>query len=427
MNKATEKLMYECTIEGFINDFNTSQFSNDVDTINNAIAYILKYGMHNDYTKCDIKELIFNARNEVAKSVARKQLQKDPKDLANMQSGNAEDNEEVRQFLADPLKNMAGKFKDEYYVDMIHYDDPRMDPKEKEQHRIDYFISAKRLAFDFTSENFINEYKEYEKNAKKNQLFVTALSAKLAINDTTISASFNKQKAGFFEKIFNTTSEEYNNFKAAFNNYYDEKHELYGDDEYLKDAAMGYLKHKFPNITEDKLPTEEQIAALGGAGKERANFCLNVVKVYKDTHDLQQQATNIIKETELFERFTNLNNKLKDEKAPLTEKDADEYEKSAAAYLKFKFPNLSEGKVPTEEQIAALGNVTKENASLCLNSLKDYLDINDMDENNIQKNVPLFEVIKDFEKQVDIENKDANSDDIFIIDTAPENSLDKSK
>ena len=65
------------------------------------------------------------------------------------------------------------------------------------------------------------------------------------------------------------------------------------NDEYLKDAAMGYLKHKFPNITEDKLPTEEQIAALGGAGKERANFCLNVVKVYKDTHDLQQQATNI--------------------------------------------------------------------------------------------------------------------------------------
>ena len=150
---------------------------------------------------------------------------------------------------------------------MIHYDDPRMDPKEKEQHRIDYFISAKRLAFDFTSENFINAYREYEKNAKKNQLFVTALSAKLAINDSTISASFNKQKAGFFEKIFNTTSEEYNNFKAAFNNYYDEKHELYGNDEYLKDAAMGYLKHKFPNITEDKLPTEEQIAALGGAGK----------------------------------------------------------------------------------------------------------------------------------------------------------------
>ena len=149
MNKATEKLMYECTIEGFINDFNTSQFKNDVDTINNAIAYILKHGMHNDYVTCDINELIYTARNEVAKSIARKQLENDSKDLANMQQQNKEDSEEVRQFLADPLKYMAGKIKDEFYVDMIHYDDPSMNPAEKKQHRIDYFLNAKRLAFDF--------------------------------------------------------------------------------------------------------------------------------------------------------------------------------------------------------------------------------------------------------------------------------------
>ena len=171
MNKETEKLMYECTIEGFINDFNTAQFGSDIDTINNAIAYILKHGMHNDYTKCDIKELIFTAKNEVAKSVARKQLASNPKDLSNMQANNKEDNEEIRQFLADPLKYMAGKIKDEFYVDMIHYDDPRMDPKEKEQYRSDYFYSAKNHAFDFEDERWIEQYKEYERNVGKTQKF----------------------------------------------------------------------------------------------------------------------------------------------------------------------------------------------------------------------------------------------------------------
>ena len=431
MNKATEKLMYECTIEGFINDFNTSQFSNDVDTINNAIAYILKYGMHNDYTKCDIKELIFNARNEVAKSVARKQLQKDPKDLANMQSGNAEDNEEVRQFLADPLKYMAGKIKDEFYVDMIHYDDPSMDPKEKEQHRIDYFLSAKRLAFDFTSENFINEYREYEKNAKKNQLFVTALSAKLAINDSTISASFNKQKAGFFEKIFNTTSEEYNNFKAAYRNFYNPEHELYGDDEVLKDAAMGYLKHKFPNITEDKLPTEEEIKKLSGAGKERAAFCLNVVNVYKENHELQEQADKLIKEAKLYDEFKNVYDKFMDQDASFEEHDGDELVKSAMAYVKFKFPNLEQNKLPTDEQIASLGDEKiKERVTLCLDSMKDYLDIEDTNSSifieDDNKKVPLYQFLESLEKDVDVENKNINDDSLIFVED-PKIDLDNSK
>lgn len=319
MNKATEKLMYECTIEGFINDFNTSQFSNDVDTINNAIAYILKYGMHNDYTKCDIKELIFNARNEVAKSVARKQLQKDPKDLANMQSGNAEDNEEVRQFLADPLKYMAGKIKDEFYVDMIHYDDPRMDPKEKEQHRIDYFISAKRLAFDFTSENFINAYREYEKNAKKNQLFVTALSAKLAINDSTNEKKRhvkdvleNSQKAcnmdstatcddivrhnkgGIFENLFNTTSKEYKEFVKAYKEFNDENSLKYGNDAELDKAARAYIRHKIPGFQlPNELPKKEDIERFSGTSRGRLEFCLGVLQSIKQRFERNLMATAI--------------------------------------------------------------------------------------------------------------------------------------
>lgn len=34
-----EKLMYECSIEGFINDFNTAHFQSTIDVIDNALAY----------------------------------------------------------------------------------------------------------------------------------------------------------------------------------------------------------------------------------------------------------------------------------------------------------------------------------------------------------------------------------------------------
>lgn len=431
MNKATEKLMYECTIEGFINDFNTSQFKNDVDTINNAIAYILKHGMHNDYVACDINELIYTARNEVAKSIARKQLENDSKDLANMQQQNKEDSEEVRQFLADPLKYMAGKIKDEYYVDMIHYDDPSMNPVEKKQHRIDYFLNAKRLAFDFEDERFKEAYKEYEKNVKKDQTFTNQLTAKYAANDTTIAASIVKQKAGFFEHLFNTTSEEYNNFKAAYRNFYNPEHELYGDDEVLKDAAMGYLKHKFPNITEDKLPTLDEIAKLSGAGKERAAFCLNVVNVYKENHDLQEQADKLIKEAKLYDEFKNVYDKFMDQDASFEEHDGDELVKSAMAYVKFKFPNLEQNKLPTDEQIASLGDEKiKERVTLCLDSMKDYLDIEDtnssifVEDNN--KKVPLYQFLESLEKDVDVENNNLIDDgNIFVED--PKIDLDNSK
>ena len=422
------KLMYECTIEGFINDFNTAQFGNDIDTINNAIAYILKHGMHNDYTKCDIKELIFTAKNEVAKSVARKQLASNPKDLSNMQANNKEDNEEIRQFLADPLKYMAGKIKDEFYVDMIHYDDPRMDPKEKEQYRIDYFLSAKNHAFDFEDERWIEQYKEYERNVGKTQKFTANLSAKLAANDSTISASFTKQKAGFFEKLFNTTSEEYSNFKSAYANYKNPDHELYGNDEYLKDAAMGYLKHKFPNLKKDELPTEEQIAKLGGAGKERALFCLNVVKTYDETHDLQEQADKIVKEAELYTNFKKIYAKFIDQDESFEEKDGDELENSAKAYLKYKFPSLKEGELPTDEQIETLQGDAKEVATLCVQSLKDYLDIDDDSlsiDNGNQAAQYKFE--NKLEKDVDLENKNINDNNIIQDENVSENELDNSK
>ena len=287
-----EKLMYECSIEGFINDFNTAHFKSTIDVIDNALAYILKHNMHLDYTKCDINELIFTAKNEVAKTIAKRQLETNPKNVNDMHSDN--DNEEVKQFLINPVKYIYEKFKDEEYVESIHYDNPLHNPKQKLVYDESCRLSAHQFVQNFEFDNLENKYLEFENSVNKNQIFTSQLCAKLALNDSTISASFGKQKAGFFERIFKTTSDEYDSFKQAYEDFNTKGNPLYGNAGALKFFAMNYLKHKFPNLKDNELPTEKQIASLSGAGKERASFCLSVIETYNENHLVQEQANKII-------------------------------------------------------------------------------------------------------------------------------------
>ena len=111
-----------------------------------------------------------------------------------------------------------------------------------------------------------------------------------------IEESLNKQKPGFFEKIFRTTSNDYKIFKAAFDCYNDKKHPLYGVDENLKDAAHAYLVHKFPNLGKNQLPTLNDINNLSGPGKERARFCLEVYNAIKEKENLQEHVDDMIKD-----------------------------------------------------------------------------------------------------------------------------------
>jgi hypothetical protein len=286
-----EKLFLECSIEGFINDFRSSQFKSTTDIIDNALAYILKYNMHLDYTKCDIKELVFTAKNEVAKAIAKRQLESDPKNLNDMHS--EKDNEEVKQFLLNPIRYIYEKFKDEDYVEHIHYDDPKRNPEERRWYDESCRVTARQYTQLVDYDKLEKNYLEYENSVTRTQLFTTQLCAKLSLKDNTISASFEKQKSGYFEKMFKTTSPEYESFKQAYSDFNNKYNPLYGNAGALKFFAMNYLKHKFPNLKDGELPTEKQIASLSGAGKERASFCLSVVEKYNENHLLQEQANKI--------------------------------------------------------------------------------------------------------------------------------------
>ncbi len=445
MQDNRDKLMYECSIEGFINDFKVAEFGNPIDTINNALAYILKYNMHLDYTKCDIKELIFTAKNEVAKTIAKRQIYNNSKNLFNMQAG--KDNEEVEKFLTNPVKYIGEKFKDADYVDMIHYENPNFNPEEKKRYDEDVWTSARHISQMVEFDNLEAQYKEYEKHIEKNQAFTSLLCAKLAVNDSTISASFNKQKAGFFEKLFNTTSEEYENFKAAYNNYNNENHSLYGDDTALKDAAMGYLRHKFPNLKGDNLPTEEQIKSLGGAGKERASFCLAVVNTYNENHKLQEHANKMLEEIEPYAKFKRAYENYLDEKNPLYGNEkvlAD----TAMEYINFKFPELDKDEIPNEELLDKFNPYVKEKVATCLKIVNTYEDlpeqvlpknpnekielrlniVNIYGDNAIEQSESnhLFNYLNNLEKDVDLDSSIISNDN-NILDDSIEEELNNSK
>ena len=296
MTKQEQNLLFTCNINDFINDYQATHFGN-VNSLYNSIAYMLKHGLDNEYTNCDIKELIFTAKNEIAKEIAGEQLKANPNDLTNMHSDYEEDNEELKQFFNDPIGYLHTKLQDEEFVDTyrLSIEHAGTEPDEESvEYKNKTLANARRLSLMFGDENFKNEYKAYERDMKKNHVFKTLLNAKLSEDNKTIEGSFNKQKPGFFEKVFNTTSEEYNNFKSAYANFNNPDHALYGDDKVLKDAAMGYLSHKFPGLKKGELPTEEQIARLGGAGKERAGCCLKIVQVFNYNHPLQEQADKML-------------------------------------------------------------------------------------------------------------------------------------
>ena len=102
------------------------------------------------------------------------------------------------------------------------------------------------------------------------------------------------------------------------------------------------------------------------------------------------------------------------------------------AYVKFKFPNLEKDKLPTDEQINSLEGDAKEIAKLCVQSVVDYLGIEDtnstilVEDNN--KRIPLYQYVASLEKEVELDNDYIDDGNIFIQEVNEnENNLDNSK
>ena len=322
MTNEEKVALYGCSIQGYLKYFKDNNYQNAKDAIDGSIKYILRRGVDEGLTDCNINELIYVVKNEIAKMVAKEQLKNNPNELTNMHS---KDEKNVQYFLKDPFEYVGkelSKNGNKYEVSTNNI----IDGEEKKLAR-KYNKNVNDLGRMLVIPGIKVVYNVYEGNQAdvKSYNIINQLQSKLPHN--SIEEAFDRQKPSFFEKLFRRTSSEYKNFKTAFNNFNDKNHPLNGSNQYLKDAAMGYIRHKFPNLEDDKLPTAEQIEALGGAGKERAAFCLKVVETLNEHGAIQEQAdkvTEAIKNVEIKDQDNIIDNSFqKDLKNDLDDKIVD--------------------------------------------------------------------------------------------------------
>ena len=279
---------YGCSIQGYLKYMKDNNYNNVMDAINGSIKYLLRNGIDEELTDCSRNELIYVIKNEIAKMVAKQQLDNNANDLTNMHSENEKD---IQQFLNNPLNYIGTTLKEkekDFKIDRTNINNEEDDRLARK-----YNKNIKDLSRLLVIEGVKTVYDVYENHQQEDKAYHTMNQLKVSLPNNSIEESFVKQQPGFFEKFFRTTSKEYNDFKQAFGEYNDKNSIYSGNDEYLKNAAMGYIHHKFPGLKANELPTREQIAALSGASKERASFCLDVINVINQNSALQQQADKI--------------------------------------------------------------------------------------------------------------------------------------
>ena len=223
---------------------------------------VLAGGYDKEYTK----EYSF----KVSTAWADKNIDKTREELKLFkEKGILDDKETVLSYKAVLYKD--GKEKEIKLIDALKNKDPNVKIEivkrsEEEKEKLLYVTKA-------------NYKKHHMDEAKKNMEifkadFVSSYNAK---NPQTKIAKFNQDmildqnKGGFFERTFNTTSNEYKAFVTALKNYTDEKSPDYSNDRKLVAKAKAYIKHK--NVTD-----EHSIERLDKTGRNRVKLCQAIIE-----------------------------------------------------------------------------------------------------------------------------------------------------
>ena len=120
-----------------------------------------------------------------------------------------------------------------------------------------------------------------------------------------VNAAFNRNKAGFFDRMFGRTSRQYKDFEKEFKAYQEGSRGENGTNsraanrESVERTAKAYLQHKIPGWNGEGLPTMEQINALSGKSRNRAMFCFNVLNATKDSRENEQKLNGLIAAVEV--------------------------------------------------------------------------------------------------------------------------------
>ena len=277
MTKEERKEFYNCSIQDFVKRFNSKNYTDLSEALKDSMKYIARYNLDPRSTKCDIHELLFTAKNEIVNLMAKKNIELNDNDIM------------VKSFIAKPVEATS------YYLEKNDtiFDELEDLPQSDMNYASFLRRNASAISNNIKNPPYPSNYRKLEEK-RSNELSIQAsLEAQLLDGDDPIKAEFKRQKPNIFEKILRKTSKEYKAFKNGFKLFRDKTSPLYGDDGTLKSLAMDYLKHKFPNLEEGKLPTEDEINSLSGKGKARASLCLKVINVVNEKEKFQEKTHDI--------------------------------------------------------------------------------------------------------------------------------------
>ena len=121
-----------------------------------------------------------------------------------------------------------------------------------------------KLVDQIYNPNTIQEYQSMQKNNRVQGLISGVAKLQPGRDNASVAEILDRHKGGWWERWRKKTSPEFIRFRDT----------------------KAYLQHKIPGYDPDQLPTQDQIDALSGTGKGRAQLCLDVLKVLREQRNL---------------------------------------------------------------------------------------------------------------------------------------------
>ena len=292
MTKEEKKALYTCNIGDFLRNFNDKKYAG-ADGVNaqfgDTLVYLAKYNMQGSTKECEFFDLIYAAKTSLINQAVNRPIDKKKESHYQKMGKDYKGNiDVVTKFISDPIEYLEDVF-NEFGEQEI--DEEEIDPDKKE-YSARLKENAKNLSRMLREQH--KKYEQYEAQAKANDLEIRILN-KLSNKAINLDDVFEKNKGGFLERTFGTTSTDYKNLKTAFNDYRNPNSVYNGDDSHVEIEAIKYLEHAIPGFRwGGDLPTKAQIDALEGTRKDRTMFCVSVLESINEKREQQEAIDNLV-------------------------------------------------------------------------------------------------------------------------------------
>ena len=242
---------------------------------------VLSYEFNNKKADCTLEEMIAISKFQFLETSSEQRLiykitKEDENnnfkladDLINPNNTNEEYKKKEKEFVKNPVKVIK-----EYAIAEANKEIDENNPED-----VKWKNHCKEMIDTLT--NMESTYNEAEKEIQPK--IITFLVGRARYNGETKTCNdiLERNKGGFFERFFRTTSNEYKNFKNAFKEYNDKNSPNFGNKEALKSAAMAYIRHKVPSLKENEEPDSNIFDNLEGTSLNRTMLCLSVLDQIK--------------------------------------------------------------------------------------------------------------------------------------------------